>query len=246
MRNGLSENPFDDLCREKGYLSLKRSLFNYRLRKWKISKHVPPLGLILDVGSGVAPVSPDLKRTVLADISEEAMRSIDLRVKEKLVTSVTDMCFEAASFDCILCSEVLEHVADDSKAVSELRKILKAGGTLVITVPFQKRYWGEDDDYVGHVRRYEPGELEEKLKKAGFGMVETFKLSGPIERFLTLASLRYYVNSGPIRKSFIKIYRMANIMIFVLLLFAESYVSWARTTRILTVAKELECSMRKR
>jgi len=246
MSNGISDNLFDDLYRETGYLSLKRSLFNYRLRKWKISKHVPPSGLILDVGSGVAPASPDLKRTVLADISDEAMRSIDLPVKEKLVMSVTDMSFEKGSFDCVLCSEVLEHVEDDTKAISELRRVLKAGGTLVITVPFQKKYWGEDDDYVGHVRRYEPGELEEKLKKAGFSVVKTFRLSGPIERFLTLSSLRYYVKSGPFRKSSIGIYRIANIMIFVLLLLAESHVSWGRTTRILTVAKELECSMGKR
>jgi SAM-dependent methyltransferase len=191
MSNGISDNRFDGLYREKGYLSLKRSLFNYRLRKWKISKHVPPTGLILDVGSGVAPSSPDLKRTVLADISEEAMRGIDLPVKEKLVMSVTDMSFEKGSFDCILCSEVLEHVADDAKAISELRRVLKAKGTLVITVPFQKKYWGEDDDYIGHERRYDPGELEEKLKKAGFGMVKT-GLSGPIERFHPVES-RYYV-----------------------------------------------------
>jgi len=239
MSDGISDNRFDDLCTQEGYLSLKRSLFNYRLRKWKISKHVPPSGLILDIGSGIAPASPDLKRTVLADISEEAMRGIDLPVKEKLVMSVTDISFEKGSFDCILCSEVLEHVADDAKAISELRRVLKAKGTLVITVPFQKKYWGEDDDYIGHERRYEPGELEEKLKKAGFGMVKTFRLSGPIERFLTQWSLRYYVKSGPFRNSFIGIYRIANIMIFVFLLFAESYVSWARTTRILTVAKEL-------
>ena len=246
MNSGISDNLFDDLCREKGYVSLKRSLFNYKLRKWKLSKHVPPSGLILDVGSGIAPVSPDLKRTVLADISEEAMKNIDLTVIEKLVMSVTDMSFEKGVFDCVLCSEVLEHVEDDTKSISELRRVLKAGGTLVVTVPFQKKCWGEDDDYVGHVRRYEPGELEEKLKVAGFTFIKTFKLSGPIERFLTLSSLRYYVKSGPFRKSSIGIYRIANIMIFFLLLFAESYVSWARTTRILTVAKELECSMRKR
>jgi len=47
------------------------------------------------------------------------------------------------------------------------------------------------------------------------------------------------VKSGPFRNSFIKFYRIVNIMIFVFLLFAEFYVSWASTTRILTVAKEL-------
>jgi ubiquinone/menaquinone biosynthesis C-methylase UbiE len=237
MNPNFSGNPFDDLYKEKGYLSLKWSLFNYRLRKWRIAKHVPPSGLILDVGSGVAPVSPDLGRTVLADISEEAMKSVDLPVREKFVMSVTDLSFKEGTFDCVLCSEVLEHVEDDAKAISELRRVLKAGGTLVVTVPFRKKYWGEDDEYVGHKRRYEPDELEGKLKAAGFTMVKTYKLSGLIERFLTRLSLRYYLKSKQSSRMPIAFYKAVNSMIFVLLLLAESSISWERTTRILVVAR---------
>jgi SAM-dependent methyltransferase len=237
MGHEFSGNPFDNLYKEKGYLSLKRSLFNYRLRKWRIAKHVPPSGLILDVGSGVAPVSPDLQRTVLADVSEEAMKSVNLPVREKFVMSVTDLSFKDETFDCVLCSEVLEHVEDDVKAVSELRRVLKAGGTLVITVPFLKKYWGEDDEYVGHKRRYEPDELEEKLREAGFTIIKTYKLSGRIERFLTRLSLRYYLKSGQSPKLPIVIYKAVNSMIFVFLLIAESVLSWKTTTRILVVAR---------
>src|SRR5208337_2514632 len=141
-----SNNRFDDFFQDKGYLSLKKSLFNYRFRKWKIAKHVPRSGRILDIGSGTAPVSPDLKRTVLADISSEAMKNVEGITK--VVTSITDMSFDTASFDCILCSEVLEHIPDDSKAVAELRRVLRPGGVLVVTVPFQKRFWAEDDQFV--------------------------------------------------------------------------------------------------
>ncbi len=233
----LSENRFDDFYKEKGYAALKRSLFNYRIRKWKIRGHVPPTGLILDIGSGIAPVSPDLGRTVLADISAEAIRTIDLPVRDKFVMSITDMSFEKGSFDNIVCSEVLEHVEDDTKAVSELRRVLKAGGTLVVTVPFQKKYWGEDDDYVGHLRRYEPGELEKKLKGAGFSTVKTYRLSGKIERFLTLKSLRYYLKSGESLILPAWSYKAVNYVIFLFLIVAESYISWNGTTRVLVVAK---------
>jgi len=237
MNRAFSVNPFDDLYKEKGYLSLKWSLFNYRLRKRRIAKYVPPSGLILDVGSGIAPVSPDLERTVLADVSEEAMKSVDLPVREKFVMSVTDLSFESGAFDCVLCSEVLEHVEDDAKAIRELRRVLKAGGTLVATVPFQRKYWGEDDEYVGHKRRYEPGELEEKLRRAGFTRISTYKLSGRIERFLTRLSLRYYLKSGPSPRLPLAIYKAVNYMFFVLLLIAESSLSWSGTTRILVVAR---------
>jgi len=237
MNRKFTGNPFDDLYTQEGYLSLKRSLFNYKLRKRRIGKHVPSSGLILDVGSGVAPVSPDLERTILADISEESIKSVDLPVREKFVMSVTDLSFMDGSFDCVLCSEVLEHVEDDTKAITELRRVLKPGGTLVITVPFLKKYWGEDDEYVGHKRRYEPGELEGKLREAGFTMIDTHKLSGRIERFLTRVSLRYYLKNGRRRKLPIEVYKAVNTMIFVFLLIAESSLSWEGTTRILVVAR---------
>jgi ubiquinone/menaquinone biosynthesis C-methylase UbiE len=229
-----SGNRFDDFFRDNVYLSLKTSLFNFRFRKLKIAKHVPDAGLILDIGSGTAPVSPDLKRTVVADVSEDAMKNV--QCESKTVTSITGMSFDAASFDCILCSEVLEHIADDAKAVSELRRVLKPGGVLVVTVPFQKRYWAEDDEFVGHVRRYDPGELEQKLQSGGFQRIRTYKLSGTIERWLTRRSLRIYQKRGAATTLPVGLLRLANAVLFLLLILTETVISWKRTTRILVVA----------
>jgi ubiquinone/menaquinone biosynthesis C-methylase UbiE len=228
------KNRFDDFFRDNVYLSLKQNLFSYRFRKWKIARHVPATGRILDIGSGTAPVSPDLARTVVADISEEAMKKVD--AVSKVVTSITEMSFDAASFDCILCSEVLEHIPDDEKAISELRRVLRRGGVLVATVPFQKRYWAEDDEYVGHLRRYDPGELEQKLRTGGFRSVRTYKLSGTIEQWLTRRSLRSYQKSGTLPKLPLAFLRMANTALFLMLVATEMFISWKRTTRILVVA----------
>jgi SAM-dependent methyltransferase len=229
-----SPNRFDDFFRDKVYLALKKNLFNYRFRKWKIAKHVPASGRILDIGSGTAPVSPDLTRTVVADLSEEALRH--LACESKSVQSITAMTFDAASFDCVLCSEVLEHVPDDLLALSELRRVLRPGGVLVVTVPFQKRYWAEDDEFVGHVRRYDPGELEQKLKAKGFQNVRTYKLSGTIERWLTRRSLRTYQQGGATSRLPLGLLRAANSALFLLLILTETFISWKRTTRILVVA----------
>jgi ubiquinone/menaquinone biosynthesis C-methylase UbiE len=229
-----SPNRFDDFFRDEVYLSLKSSLFNYRLRKWKIAKHVPDTGSILDIGSGTAPVSPDLQRTVVADVSEEAMRNVECA--SKVVTSITAMSFDTASFDCILCSEVLEHIPNDAKAVSELRRVLKPGGALIVTVPFQKRFWAEDDEFVGHVRRYDPGELEQKLQTGGFHSIHTYKLSGTIERWLTRRSLRTYQKGGATTKLPVSLLRKINTVLFLTLIVTEAFISWKRTTRILVVA----------
>lgn len=229
-------NRFDDFFNDELYRSQKQRLFNYRLRRRKIARHVPPTGPILDIGSGTAPVSPDLSRTTLADLSAEALRHVDSR--EKAVMSITDMAFPDRAFDCVLCSEVLEHVPDDERAIAELRRVLTPGGTLVVTVPFQRRYWADDDDYVGHVRRYDPGELERKLAAGGFTSSRSYKLAGPFERWLTRVSLRQYRrNRDQFRKAPAWLLRAANGALFLLVLFGEAYFTWKRTTRILVVAR---------
>jgi SAM-dependent methyltransferase len=230
-----SGNRFDDFFQDTVYLSLKKDLFSYRFRKWKIAKHVPPVGRILDIGSGTAPVSPDMKRTVVADLSEEAMRNVEC--ESKVVTSITGMPFAPATFDIILCSEVLEHVPEDDKAVSELRRVLKPGGVLIATVPYQKRFWAEDDEYVAHVRRYDPGELEQKLLHAGFQEITTYKMTGTIDRWLTRRSLKAYQKSGAVIMLPLWFLRMANTVLFLFLVATEAFISWKGTTRILIVAR---------
>jgi len=83
-----------------------------------------------------------------------ACKSIDLSCMD-----VTNLPFKNSSFDIIICSEVLEHIPDDAKALSELVRILKPGKILAVSVP---RFWPEkicwllSDEYfnanMGHVR----------------------------------------------------------------------------------------------
>lgn len=48
---------------------------------------------------------------------------------------ITNISFSDESFDYIICNHVLEHIPNEQKALSELRRVLKAGGELIITVP---------------------------------------------------------------------------------------------------------------
>jgi ubiquinone/menaquinone biosynthesis C-methylase UbiE len=235
VQGSSSDNRFDDFFRDRLYLSLKKDLFSYRYRKRMVAKHVPSQGRILDIGSGTAPVSPDMRRTVLCDLSAEAMRNVEC--ESKVVASITAMPFENASFDYVLCSEVLEHVSEDDKAIAELRRVLRPGGVLVATVPYQKRYWAEDDVFVGHVRRYDPGELEQKLKRTGFLKITTYKLSGAIERWLTRRSLKAYQSGGTVPKLPLGLLRGANTALFLVLVLTRGFISWRGTTRILVVAQ---------
>jgi Methylase involved in ubiquinone/menaquinone biosynthesis len=53
-----------------------------------------------------------------------------------IVSDVCDMPVDDASFDAVLCTEVLEHVADPVAAVREMARVLRPGGKIIITAPF--------------------------------------------------------------------------------------------------------------
>jgi len=53
-----------------------------------------------------------------------------------LVSDITAIPALDASFDAVLCSEVLEHVPEPTHALDEFTRLLKPGGTLILTAPF--------------------------------------------------------------------------------------------------------------
>jgi SAM-dependent methyltransferase len=88
--------------------------------------------------------------------------------------------FADASFDRVITSEVLEHVADDHRALAELFRVLRPGGRLAATVPAEwpeRLCWALDARYHapavagGHLRIYHRVELELKLATVGFEVV---------------------------------------------------------------------------
>lgn len=86
--------------------------------------------------------------------------------------------FPDESFDRVIAAEVLEHIADDATAMSELARVLKPGGRMAVTVP---RYgpevvnWALSDEYHnvpgGHIRIYRRSQLFERLAAAGLKVV---------------------------------------------------------------------------
>jgi len=78
------------------------------------------------------------------------------------------------AFDVVVCSEVLEHLPEGRAAVSELVRVLKPGGDLVVTVPRylpERVCWALSSAYHhepgGHIRIYKKGELMSMLEDAG-------------------------------------------------------------------------------
>jgi SAM-dependent methyltransferase len=71
------------------------------------------------------------------------------------------------SVDLVVAFDVLEHLDDDTGAVAEIVRVLRPGGTLLVSVPCDPRLWSEHDVAVGHVRRYTRPVLQELLLGGG-------------------------------------------------------------------------------
>ena len=73
-----------------------------------------------------------------------------------------------SSYDTVVCTQVLEHVADPSAALTEMARVLEPGGTLVLTVPHLSRRHELPHDYF----RYTQEGVGALLQAAGFEVVE--------------------------------------------------------------------------
>ena len=99
-----------------------------------------------------------------------------------IIGSLQDLPVADASFDAVLCTQVLEHVADPLAVLSELRRVTRPGGQLLLTVPLVWPLHEEPYDFF----RYTPHGLRHLLTAAGFEIVSITPRNGS---FTTLAGL---------------------------------------------------------
>lgn len=188
---------FQELFKKQKYLKYKNYLYNYLLRKRAVEKclrHDHP-ELILEVGSGISPLLSKIDHIVYTDISFEAINILKktLNNGHYVVADGTRLPFRSDAFSHTICSEVLEHIQDDRQALGELARILKKpNGSLIVTVPHRKCYFGYDDLYVKHYRRYELVEIKERLQAVGLQTVHIQKVLGPLEKITMLVVIYFF------------------------------------------------------
>jgi SAM-dependent methyltransferase len=109
-----------------------------------------------------------------------------------------------ASFDCVICIEVLEHVADPFAAARELMRIIRPGGALFLTVPFLNGYHGIPQSKSGT-----HGDFPDYWRFTHQGLQKLFgdlrdlevtPLNGPIELRLRFTPLIRWIDRAPLRQ----------------------------------------------
>jgi SAM-dependent methyltransferase len=137
--------------------------------EWVVVRELllPENGRVLEIGAGKRPRVP-IEHSFFADLSWEAGYALAQLGSKAVVADGHCLPFCSSYFDLIVAAEILEHINDDQGALKEWNRVLKRGGQLVLTVPLHSELWTAFDRMVGHVRRYEPADLQDKLERARF------------------------------------------------------------------------------
>ena len=140
--------------------------------------------LAVRAGHTVTGVDKDKEKIRLAKLMADATHlPATFRVDD-----ITRMTIPNKMFDTIVCFEVLEHIKQDAKAISELSRVLRAGGTLLLSVPSTGPISKINQEIKHHVREgYDVDKLTSMLKEHGFTNIRII----PIEHTLLGFLVRY-------------------------------------------------------
>jgi SAM-dependent methyltransferase len=178
-------------------------------RRWLFARLIGRFGLardarILDIGTSTGTNLRMLRELGYThaeglDASEEAVRWC----AEKGYGKVTmgDVCalpFADETFDCVLATDIIEHVDDDAAALREIRRVLKPGGRVLITVPAFMALWGLQDEVGQHKRRYRARQLRSRVEAAGLHTQAKFYFNYLL--FLPILCVRSIVRALKIRR----------------------------------------------
>ena len=150
---------------------------------------------VLDVGAGTR--VPATYRKVFPN---RVCVDIDVAQQPHIVADVVDLPFDDESHQTVLCLEMFEHLKEPQKAADELYRILRKGGTLILTTRFLYPLHNVPGDYL----RYTPYMLKEIFNK---WTIETLEFEAEaftaIGILLQRVGLQTELHGGKLTKAFV-------------------------------------------
>jgi dolichol-phosphate mannosyltransferase len=154
-------------------------------RYWQQTRHRIVLGYlegregILDIGCGSSRIILDLPAAVGLDILQNKLRWLRSRHRVLVRGSCERLPFRDRSFASVINSEVIEHIPDTPAVLTEMWRVLRPGGILVLGTPDYGRWpWWILEWIYGkvlpgayaheHITHFTHEQLSERLRVAGF------------------------------------------------------------------------------
>ncbi len=148
-------------------------------------------GNVLDIGSGLGDIVNyyqycDLKNVYVSDYSDDMISSLNKKfsslenhktVKLNIASESSLNLFPSEHIDTITCINVLEHIQDDSLALTHMKKILKKEGKILLIVPAFQKLYGSLDALVGHFRRYNKKSMKKLLSSLNLSIENQYYMN---------------------------------------------------------------------
>jgi ubiquinone/menaquinone biosynthesis C-methylase UbiE len=158
---------------------------------------VPAGARVLDVGAGTAPYRTlfahcDYKTQDLAPLRPDQLRAGGY-TQIDYTGDATAIPVSDGSFDCVICTEMIEHHPEPIRVVNELARVLAPGGRLLLTAPLGSGIHQEPYHYYGG---FTPYWYRRFLEQAGFKDIGVEANAGSL-RFYSQESIRFLQTTRP-------------------------------------------------
>jgi len=177
---------------------------HYALRCQAVRHARPQGGRLLDIGCATGNFAHELCRdgqwkVIGVDVNWRALTVARHQEVPVWCGESDELCLSAASCDVITLWEVIEHVPDPRTTLIEARRILRPGGTLLLSTPnsacWQARLWHRcwaGWEVPRHLQVFSPQTLLRLLRETGFEVIR--RVFFPMERFYAVESARRWLS----------------------------------------------------
>lgn len=138
----------------------------------RAEKHLK--GLLIDIGCGTKQYHNVVAPHVKEHIGIDHFKTLHDKSNIDVFATAYSLPFKNNSFDSAICTEVLEHLEEPSKAIRECWRILKPNSIAIYTTPFIWHVHEEPRDFF----RYSPYGLKYLFEANGFEVIEISPLDG--------------------------------------------------------------------
>ncbi len=153
-------------------------------------------GRMIDIGCGTKPYQQMIAPYVNEHFGVDHAKTAHERSNVDFFGTAYEIPARPATFDCAICTAVMEHLEEPEQALRECHRVLKAGGVALYSVPFIWHLHEEPRDFY----RFSKYGLQYLFAKTGFDVVEIKALSGFWVTFGQLFVYNIYrFNRGPLR-----------------------------------------------
>lgn len=198
-----------------------------------ISNHLPNATNMLEIGCGTGFVLDGIRRAfpnLVLTGSEIFVEGLD--VARKRVPDAQLLQMDARripfrdEFDLVGAFDVIEHIEEDERVLSEILGALRPGGVVLVTVPQHPFLWSELDEIACHQRRYRRGEMEAKLRATGFEVLMTTSFVSFLLPVLAVARLRRRTATAGNPSRELELPRWLNASLYGVLALERHLINW--------------------